>query len=159
MRRLAVVGLAIVSVNPSYAEGILRVCADADPSTFSTGSIAVPAGTAFDYTGSAAHEAIDEKHTSGVVLLEVARLTERRPCVYAHVKALLSRQWGWDVSPVFANSDTSYQAYGVLHNGELSTDFESEQRQFDDAAQRGLINGIVTSTTTSTVELRDDSSD
>jgi hypothetical protein len=53
---------------------------------------------------------------------------------------------------IFGSSERYYQLYGVMRNGELSTDFSDDKSPLDHAAARGGINALLQGTTNRTIE-------
>ena len=66
-----------------------------------------------------------------------------------------SVEWRWTTAPMFGSDRDSYQLYGVVRGGTLSTSFSADSDPVDYAAARGLINATLGETTTRTINMSD----
>jgi hypothetical protein len=97
--------------------------------------------------------AVDQKNTSGVATLSEVVLTKSAPCAFAPAEVVLSKNWGWSISPIHGDESVYYQIYGVIRRGALDTNFDDDRIPLNSAASRGEINASVRGTITRTVNL------
>jgi hypothetical protein len=97
--------------------------------------------------------AIDQKNTSAIVTTKPVTLTRSVPCALTTGKTVLSKQWGWTVSPITGDSALYYQTYGVIRRGALDTNFDADDVPLNHLAARGQLNASVRGTLTKTLNL------
>ena len=97
--------------------------------------------------------AIDQKNTSAVVTTKPVTLTRSVPCALTTGEAVLSKQWGWTVSPPTGDGTLYYQTYGVIRRGALDTNFDADNIPLNHLAARGQLNASVRGTLTKTMNL------
>lgn len=116
---------------------------------FRHGPVRLPAGAAFDLG--------DASRNGGTGLITLSRvvLTKVKACATVEAAAAHSVEWRWTTSPVFGSAQDSYQLYGIVRSGVLSTSFPNDADPIDYAATRGLINGTLRGTTSQTIEVRE----
>ena len=85
--------------------------------------------------------------------LSQAALTKTKPCTAVEVAAAHSVEWRWTTAPVFGADQDSYQLFGIVRSGVLSTDFSNDADPVDYSAVRGLINGTLRGTTSRTINI------
>jgi hypothetical protein len=87
--------------------------------------------------------AIDLKNTSAVATTKQVILTKTSPCALAEAQVVLSKQWGWTISPIHGDVDIFYQVYGVIRRGSLDTNFDDDSVPLNFLAARGELNASV----------------
>ena len=97
--------------------------------------------------------AIDQKNKSGIVTTQQVTLTKSAPCAIAPAEAVLSKQWGWTVTPIVGDSARYYQVYGIIRRGALDTNFDADDVPVNHLAARGQLNGSVRGTIRKTLNL------
>jgi hypothetical protein len=97
--------------------------------------------------------AIDQKNTSAIVTTKPVSLTRSIPCALTTGEALLSKQWGWTISPIIGDGALYYQTYGVIRRGALDTNFDADDVPLNHLAARGQLNASVRGTLTKTMKL------
>jgi hypothetical protein len=90
--------------------------------------------------------ATDLKNTSAVATTKQVILTKTNLCALAEAQVVLSKQWGWTISPIHGDVDIFYQAYGVIRRGSLDTNFDDDSVPFNFLAARGELNASVRGT-------------
>jgi len=97
--------------------------------------------------------AIDQKNTSAIATTQQITLTRSAPCALAPAEAVLSKQWGWTVTPIAGDSALYYQLYGIIRRGALDTDFAADDVPVNHLAARGQLNGSIRGTLRKTIKL------
>jgi hypothetical protein len=97
--------------------------------------------------------AIDLKNTSALATTKQVILTKTSPCALAEAQVVLSKQWGWTISPVHGVANIFYQAYGVIRRGSLDTNFDDDSVPLNFLAARGELNASVRGTITNELNL------
>jgi hypothetical protein len=97
--------------------------------------------------------ATDQKNTSAVATTQQIILTASEPCALAPAEAVLSKQWGWTVTPIVGDSALYYQIYGIIRRGALDTNFDADDVPVNHLAARGQLNGSVRGTLRITIKL------
>jgi hypothetical protein len=96
---------------------------------------------------------VDSKNTSAVATMNQVTLTKSAPCALAQAEVVLSKQWGWAISPIQGDVALYYQAYGVIRRGALDTKFEDDSVPLNFLAARGELNASVRGTIIRTLNL------
>ncbi len=96
---------------------------------------------------------VDEKNTGAVATVSQVTLTKSAPCALAEAEVVLSKNWGWTISPIRADEGLYYQAYGVIRRGALDTNFDDDNVPLNFLAARGELNASVRETITTVLNL------
>jgi hypothetical protein len=96
---------------------------------------------------------IDQKNTSAVGTTKKITLTKSAPCAFVEAQAVLSKNWGWTISPIQGDETLYYQAYGVIRRGALDTNFDDDTVPLNFVAARGELNASVRGIITKTLNL------
>ena len=86
---------------------------------------------------------LDQKHRGAVATLSEVSLTKSKPCAMANAESVLSKNWGWAISPIEGDEDLYYQMYGVIRRGALDTIFDDDSIPLNFVAARGELNASV----------------
>jgi hypothetical protein len=98
---------------------------------------------------------IDPRNTSAVATTQQTTLTSSTPCAIAPAEVVLSKHWGWTVTPVTQDGAIYYQVYGIIRRGALDTHFGADDVPVNHLAARGQLNGSVRGTLRKTIKLDD----
>jgi len=90
-----------------------------------------------------AQDSPTSKNTGALATLNQVTLTKSMPCATAQAEVVLSKNWGWTISPIQSDATLYYQAYGVMRRGALDTDFSDDSISLNFLGARGELNASV----------------
>lgn len=96
---------------------------------------------------------IDEKHKGAVSTMDQVTLTKSAPCELSRAEVVLSKNWGWTISPIHGDEALYYQVYGIIKRGALDTNFDNDSVPLNFLAARGELNASVRGTITTVLDL------
>lgn len=115
--------LALAFPNLARA-GQIHICAQ-DPDSddwqgmFHWGSVHIPPGTIFDEINPPSGSVPGPAYSGAIITTSGATLSKAKPCANVTGEAVISSGWHWNVSPIFADSSTSYGILGFMQDGDL----------------------------------------